>query len=407
MPANHGFDAGSLALLQKIDEALDKSPLKKDYDSLQEQLNHLFVQAEDRKMRPYGSGGVNPKQRELTNQWIKSFLKKESTSVIEKELKNFETKAFTEYLSTDSDPAGGYLVPELLLSEIQHYVEENGYARREFRYMPFAGPGNTRKLPVEKTGVSVAWIDEGENKPISTLVLDEVSQILKKLAAIVVISDELLEDSAVDLTAYLAQRLGDAIIAEEDSQFFAGVGAPWTGILNHPNCTPVVMGAGKTLKDVSPNDMANMIFAIKKGYRGGAKFYVSSDTLLYLLKYRSDAVAEGDQKGSFLVGDPLQGIPLQLWGYPLIVSDVLPAEADADEPDVPFAFFGNLSKTGVYGDKQGIRIKILSEASLEDSEGNTVNLAQADLQAIRCMKRVGAVLTLPEGISVISTGESS
>jgi len=407
IPENHGMDDSSVALLMKLDEALCTVPGKKEVDLIQKQINDLYVRNDPANFR-LGAGGVqNPRQRELTNQWVKSFLQKKDTTSIEQELKSFETKAFTDFLNTDSDSAGGVLVPELLLAEIQHYTEENGYARRDFRYLPFSGPGNTRRIPVEKTGISVSWIDQAENKPISNLVLDQVEQTLKKLACISVITEELLEDSAVDLTSYISQRIGEAIVAEEDSQFFSGVGTPWEGILNNASCTPVTMGTGSTLKDIRPEDMLNMIFALAKGHRAGSKFYISSDTLLYLLKYRSDSVAEGDSKGQFLIGDPLQNVPMQLWGFPIVVSDVLPAEADADEADVPFAFFGNLQKTGVYGDKLGLRIKILTEASLEDSEGNCINLAQADLQAVRIFKRVGAVLTLAEGISVLSTGAVS
>jgi HK97 family phage major capsid protein len=403
---DHNMDDNSLALLWKIDEALVNS---KNEGKFQEQLNDIYVRLEEKGLKPYTSGGNNPKQKELTEKWIRAFFKKKDTSAIEQELKSFETKAFSEYLDTTDSTTGGYLVPELLAGEVFRVIEENGYARRDMRYMPFAGPGNTRQLPVEATAISVDWIDEMGKKPLSTPTFDQVAQTLKKVGCISVFTEELLEDSAINLLDYAARRIGEAIAEKVDSDFFAGVGVDWTGIINSAGITPVQMAAGETLKDITPSHLLDMIFAVAKKYRAGAKFYISSDVMLYILKFRVDAGgAPGDSGGSYLVGNPLQGQPATLWGYPVVITDVLPGEADADEADVPFCFFANLSKTAVYGDKNSnLRIRILDQASLTNEEGDTINLAQYDAMAVRVISRCGYCLTLPEGVAVLSTGESS
>ena len=48
----------------------------------------------------------------------------------------------------------------------------------------------------------------------------------------------------------------------------------------------------------------------------------------------------------------------------------------------------------------GIRTKILTEASLTDSTGDKINLAEHDMIALRAYKRVGYVPVLPDGIAV-------
>jgi len=88
-----------------------------------------------------------------------------------------------------------------------------------------------------------------------------------------------------------------------------------------------------------------------------------------------------------------------LWGYPVELTDALPTYAAA-AADEMFAFFSNLSKTCVYGEKLGIRTKILTEATLTDQLGNPVNLAERDMIALRAYKRVGYVPVLPDGIVV-------
>jgi HK97 family phage major capsid protein len=88
-----------------------------------------------------------------------------------------------------------------------------------------------------------------------------------------------------------------------------------------------------------------------------------------------------------------------LWGYPVELTDALPSYSAAAADEV-FAFFANLQKTCVYGEKMGIRTKILTEASLTDTNGDKINLAEQDMIALRAYKRVGYVPVLPDGIAV-------
>jgi len=355
LPDDHNFDDDQLQFLKTIDEAFIQT--KDGHNDLKEQINAAFIEMEKIKTGgAYTPGPDRPfskKERDLNRQWLKAVLRRKPTEHIEKELAEYHEKDFDDYLDTGEVSTGGYLVPELLLTEIYHYVEQNGVCRRDMRYLPFSGAGNTRKLPVENSGVSVDWIEEGELKPISNISLSQVTQEIKKLACISVLTEELLEDSSVDLISYVSLRIGEAIAAEEDSQFFSGVGTPWTGILNNANIVPVAMDAGKTIEDVGPDDLLDLIFAVNKGYRPGAKFYMSSDVLMHLMKYRSSSISAGDNEGQYLASSPMSGAPDKIWGYPIVVSDVLPGDDDATDPDTPFMFFGNLQKCGVYGDKKG------------------------------------------------------
>lgn len=413
IPSDAHFDDDHLAFLETLDKGLVSAAEKGDkkYTELKEQLKHAFLKIEEKESGSYSPSDErkhSKEERELNNKWIRNFLQKKPTEAIEHELKEFETKDFSNYIdTTETGSAGGYLIPELLLAEIQHVAEINGIARREFRYLPFNGPGNTRKIPTEASGVTVEWISEGEAKPVSNISLSQVTQSLEKLAAISVMTEEVIEDSATDLVSYVSRRLGEEISTEEDNQFFSGVGSPWTGIINNGSIVPVSMEAGETLDDLSPDHLLDMIYAVPQKYRRGAKFYMSSDCMLKLLQYRSSSVASGDDEGQYLVITPMQAEPTKFWGYPVVITDALPDSDSADEADTPFLIFGNLSRCAVYGDKKGLRVKILDQATIENDEGDTFNLAQVDAQAIRVHKRVGYVLTLPEGISVLQTGPTS
>jgi HK97 family phage major capsid protein len=118
------------------------------------------------------------------------------------------------------------------------------------------------------------------------------------------------------------------------------------------------------------------------------------------------AVAAGDREGVYAVQEPAGAEPAKLWGYPVEEVEVLPG-AETHPADTPILFFGNLARTCVYGDKQGIRVKLLDQASVYDANNVLVNLAEQDMVALRVHKRVGYVPVLPDGISVLHTGPSS
>ena len=389
------FKKEEIALLQNIDEALVN--FRGDVD---QQFDQIYVKMET--SRPGRPGANKSAERELTRKWLAAYLKKQPREAIEAELKTFTPTHSTVAL----EDSGAVLVPELLASEINHYIIEGGVARREMRYYPISGPGNTRNLPIETGGVAVSWVDEAGPKPITGLTLERVQQKLEKLAAIAVLTEELIEDAAFDLVGYIARRIADAIATEEDRVFFAGDtsgGDPFDGIINATGTVPVYLGAGTDMDDVTADSLLAMVYSVPKHARPGAKFYMHSDILYRIQKLRIDVLAVGDGLGGYLVQPATASAPASLWGLPIVTVDQLPDALD-DITDTGFMAFANLQKTCIYGDKNSIHTKLLTEATLTDGDGGTISLAQNDAVAVRVYKRVGYVPVLPEGIAVMIAG---
>jgi HK97 family phage major capsid protein len=377
------------AVLDQIKNKVDESVNEKT-KLMQKQLDLLF---EKTHAVPY-TGKDSPQERKEAREWLVKFFKGQP---VEQKL-----ESGIDYMATAPDADGGYLVPELLQQEIAHYVLESGIARMRMRYMPFSGPGNTRRIPKELSGVSVQWIDEAARKPLTSVTFTEITQELKKLAAIAIITEELLEDAAFDLVGYVSRRIGEAIAREEDRVYFVGdilVGDPFDGIINATGVVPVIMNAGKGIADIHPDNLLAAIYAVPKEARSNAAFYVHSDVMFAIQQLKDD-------DNRYLVQQPMNGgEPPRLWGYPIYTVDVLPS-LDEDEADLPFAVFANLQKTCVYGDKAGVRVKILTEATLTDGD-NTIHLAQQDAVGVRVFKRTGYAVVHPEGIAVLTTGSAT
>ena len=310
-------------------------------------------------------------------------------------------RAKTMTTSTGDTPKGGYLIPPAeFMADVLRIASEYGVARREMMYLPFSGPGNSRQVPRLGTSVSVTWTNEAAKKSGTQPVLDLVTQTLKKLAAIVPFTEELLEDSAVDLYTLLVDLFAEAIGVEEDTQFLAGTGSPWTGVLKNGLVQVVNMGTGEGFSAITADDLLDMTSKVKPSVRRGGKFYMHTTVMDVVRKLK-------DTYGQYIYQQPAGDIPGKIWGYEVVESDVMPALTDTAAASA-FVIFANLKKVAIMGDKQQLRVKLLDQATITDTDGQTaINLAEQDVLALRVVERVGYVLALPAGVCVLKSGASS
>jgi HK97 family phage major capsid protein len=326
------------------------------------------------------------KAGETTRLFMKALLKGD------KEACKALTTSTTGVSPDDAD--AGLLIPTELMTEVLRIAEtQYGLARREMLYLPFSGPGNSRVIPSLGTSVSVYWTGEGVKKTSTQPKFNVVTQTLAKLAAIVPFTEEILEDSAIDLTGLVAKLFAEAVSKEEDIQFFAGTGSPWTGILNNGSVNKVVQASGDVYQ-LTADDLLDMIDATPSGALNGAKFYFHRTVLSIIRKLK-------DNDGNYIYQQPANGLPGTIWNYPYETSDAFPAAAEVTDGD-QYVLFGNLKQGAVFGDKQQLRVKLLDQATITDTDGSTViNLAEQDMVALRIVERVGYVVALPTALTVL------
>lgn len=334
---------------------------------------------------------------------VSAKAKDAETRTFVKALISGDTQVLKSMTTSDADTAkAGVAIPKALLEEVMR-IKEAGYgvARQEMRYLPMSGAGNKRDIPALSGSVSVFWTGEGAVKTSTQGTFNKVTQELKKLAAIVPLTEELIEDSAIDLTGLIAELFVEAVTIEEDAQFFAGTGAVFTGILNDTNVPSLVLASGKdTFAEATADDYLDLQYKVKIGARSKGKYFLHPTVVASVMKLKGT-------DGHYIYAMPAGDKPATLWGKPVVECDALPSTSTGSQATKPFAIFGDMKQACVYGDKGDMRVKLLDQATIHEVGGSTViNLAEQDMIGIRVVERVGYAIVLPQAISRMVTSAS-
>jgi HK97 family phage major capsid protein len=231
-----------------------------------------------------------------------------------------------EMKGTLLEGAGGTLVPP-------HYT--GGIVRTNFTQVGLVDyfgqqqtTSNSVRYSLEGTATSaVAGVAEGGVKPESTLALNEVTEPVRKLATVLPLSDELLDDAA-GITSYINERLTMFLRVKEEEQILRGAGGnDLSGIFSRGIST---LGLGTAVANHV------QIFRAAAGIRGSA--FVDPDLVVV---HPNDWVTmrlRTDSAGQYLGGGPWQGPYGQtsqvsagyfssapLWGMNVFVSPVVGA----------------------------------------------------------------------------------
>ena len=312
-----------------------------------------------------------------------------------------------EPLRTTADDEGGYLTDEELDAEIRHLTKEYGVVRREFFTTPMEK--TTWKGNHLVSDVASSWIDEGDKYSTSKITIGQRTLELKKLGVIVAMTNELLNDSEVDLTRFVTERVAEEFAYREDLAGLVGDGSStyggFTGILNDGNAkTHTIEGHddsedGTSFAHFSPDDVLSARDKIE-GDNLNIKVYVHRSL-------RDNLRTRKDDNGNYILESPAGGAQLNgVWGIDIVESRVLPSISD-DAEGTAFAIVGDLNKACIMGYKGGFTIEEFNTGTIQDQAGTgDINLLTTDRKAVRFKERVGFLNMLPEAVCVIKTATS-
>jgi len=276
-------------------------------------------------------------------------------------------------LSIGTDSEGGYLVPDEFERTLIAALEDENIIRT-LAHVITSSSGD-KKIPVVASNGAASWVDEGALIPESDDSFAQVNLGAHKLATMLKISEELLNDSAFNMEQYTAREFGRRIGRAEEEAFIGGdgTGKP-TGFLNSAQLGVTTAGANITL-----DEMIDLYHSLREPYRRKAVFIVNDLTVKAIRKLK-------DTTGQYLwQPSMIANAPDTILGRPIKTSSFMPAI----EASKKVVAFGDFSYYWI-ADRQGRAFKRLNE--LYAATGQVGFLAS---------QRVDGKLILPEAIKVL------
>lgn len=277
-------------------------------------------------------------------------------------------KALSEGVPAD----GGFTVPQDFYNALLEELEEQSVMRSMVTVVPM----NTNVLTLTEggDGPEVYWTAEGATKTTTTMEFTQPTITAYKLAAIIYMTDELMDDSAFDLTQVLVRRFAMKMAQAEEKAIIAGtgVGQP-TGIFVDAN-----VAARAVAGNLSFDNIIDLIYDLPVRYRRNARFIVHNNNVRELRKIK-------DNDGRYLWQDPVSaGQPATIQGYPVIET------YDCPESEIAF---GDYREGYWLGDRQRMTVKITNDTETTFTQDKT---------AIRVVQRIGGTVVFPQAIKKLN-----
>lgn len=287
---------------------------------------------------------------------------------------NFEVR---NALQVGTDSEGGYLVPDEFERTLIQALEEENIFRTLAKVINTSS--GDKKIPVAASKGEASWVEEEGPILESDDAFTQVSIGAYKLATMIKVSEELLNDSVFNLESYIAKEFARRIGAKEEEAFFIGDGAGKpTGIFNATGgATLGVTAASATA--ITVDEVMDLFYSLKSPYRKKAVFVMNDATVKAIRKLK-------DGNGQYIWQPSITaGTPDTILSRPVNTSSYVPTIASAAKSIA----FGDFSYYWI-ADRQGRSFKRLNE--LYATTGQVGFMAT---------QRVDGKLILPEAIKVL------
>ncbi len=373
-------------LLSQLDTKLNslKEELKKELDP---------VQVKDIK------GNDNDVNKNILDK--KEYGKEELFKMYVVGLSQGDLSKYKSAMNTTDDSA--VLPPEEFIAEVERLEEKVGVAR-QFATVKRSKAATLRMI-IGDEDLEIFDTDEGGVKLSTKNGYTPIEIIWRKLAGILPITDELEEESAIDLWNDAVNRFSRAFAKKEDQLVFTetvNAGKKYHGIMNVAG-TNVVDIAGDSIEDLDFDVLSKMIYGVPTPSEENGRFWLNREILGVVQRIKD---LEGRPVWQRAMAD---GTPATILGKPYTLVDILPNLA-ADAPEKKMFAFGDL-KYVTLGVRTDMTIKIFDTGTVMDPDDvagtDELNLLTQDMKAMRAVKRMNAKVRFPAAFSVAKTGATA
>ncbi len=250
-------------------------------------------------------------------------------------------------LSIGTDSEGGYLVPDEYEKKLVESLEDEVFFRSLATVIRTSS--GDRKIPIVTSKGEAAWIDEGGQFPESDDSFGQTSIGAYKLATMIKVSDELLNDSVFSIEQYISKEFGRRIGTKEEEAFFIGDGSGKpTGLFHSTGGAETGVTVANT--NITFDDVMDLYYSLRAPYRNKAVWLLNDSTVKAIRKLK-------DGNGNYIWQPSVkEGEPDRILNRPYRTSIYVPEIAAGNR----VMAFGDYSHYWI-ADRQGRSFKRLNE----------------------------------------------
>lgn len=183
-------------------------------------------------------------------------------------------------LSIGTDSEGGYLVPDEYEKKLVQALEDEVFFRSLANVIKTSS--GDRKIPIVTSRGEAAWIDEGGQFPESDDSFGQTSIGAYKLATMIKVSDELLNDSVFNIENYISKEFARRIGTKEEEAFFVGDGkGKPEGLFGSAD-----LGVTAATVSITFDDVMDLFYSLRAPYRKKATWLLNDSTVKAIRKLK-------------------------------------------------------------------------------------------------------------------------
>lgn len=251
-------------------------------------------------------------------------------------------------LTVGTATAGGNTVPTSFMRQLYDFLEVFSGIRRTNATIITTAGGESMEFPKVTAHGTAAIVGEGTALAEADPALNKLTLGAWKYGQLLQISRELLEDSGVDITGFIARDMGRALARVSDTAYTTGTGT------NEPLGVMVAAGTalttlGTNASTVTFDNLIDVLYSVNEDYRmNGAEWLMKDATAGEVRKIK-------DSNGQYLWQPSTQaGQPDRLLNHPVVT-----------DPNV--AALGTSSNSIAFGDFSTYYIRDVGSVRLESS----------------------------------------
>ncbi len=308
--------------------------------------------AAGRENTQFGTDGEKAARAAAQSQAFDKFLRQGAASLTQEERQMLPRAA----QEAATDAKGGFTVPEGFMSTVEVAVKSFGGVIGAGADIIETDSGNDIPLPtVNDTTTKGRLIAEGAGAAEADITFAAVTlKAYTYTSDLVLVSNELLQDTGVNLTALIAELCGIRTARITNEHFTTGNNATRPqGVVPAAAASGVAAAAAA----ITVDNLQDLKFAVDEAYRKNGRFMMNDTTLAAVAKLK-------DEDGRFLLQPAVrEDLPDTIVGKPYTVNNDM-ASVGAEARSV---LFGDFSKYKVRRVKGGI-LRRLDERFADDNQ---------------------------------------